>query len=147
MPANLSGQTTVERYTTRGGISVERTVERIPVAGAIEPLIDALDSQPGVLLTSSYEYPGRYTRWDLGFVNPPLRLTGSGRRFEIAALNARGRVLLPAVAACVEALPAVAELTRGDDALRGRIEAATERFVEEERSKQPSLFTLLRALV
>lgn len=135
-----------ERRTTRGGIVVQSTVQEIPVPGAIEPLVDALDSQPGVLLTSSYEYPGRYTRWDLGFVNPPLRLVGRGRAFELAALNARGRVLLPTLAAQLEALPAVAELNRADDVLQGTVHAAAARFAEEERSKQPSIFSVLRAL-
>jgi hypothetical protein len=35
---------------------------------AIEHLIDQLDSDKGVLLTSSYEFPGRYARWSLGMV-------------------------------------------------------------------------------
>ena len=46
----------------------------IPVKNAIEPVIDALDGHRGALLASSYEYPGRYTRWDMGFVDPPLVL-------------------------------------------------------------------------
>ena len=45
-----------ERYVTRGGVVVHRTIENIPIAGAIEPVIDALDTRRGVLLTSSYEY-------------------------------------------------------------------------------------------
>ncbi|MGH2758166.1 MAG: hypothetical protein ACRDKJ_01235, partial [Actinomycetota bacterium] len=57
-------------YVTRGGIEVRRETERIAVPGAVEPLIDAIDSRRGVLLASSYEYPGRYTRWDIGFVDP-----------------------------------------------------------------------------
>ena len=57
-------------YRTRGGIEIRRSIESIPLQDAIEPVIDGLDSQPGVLLASSYEYPGRYTRWDIGFVNP-----------------------------------------------------------------------------
>lgn len=48
-------------YCTPGGVTVTRT--RVPVDGnvAIEELVDALDTQRGVLMTSSYEYPGRYT--------------------------------------------------------------------------------------
>ena len=65
---------------TGGGIRVRRTVEAIPVADAIEPIIDALDTRRGALLASSYESPGRYTRWDMGFVDPPLVLIARGRR-------------------------------------------------------------------
>ena len=42
-------------YETAGGIRVRRTVEDIPVANAIEPVIAALDARRGVLLASSYE--------------------------------------------------------------------------------------------
>ena len=83
-----------ETYRTRLGIQVHRTVEEIPVEGAIQPLIKGLDLSRGVLLTSSYEYPGRYTRWDIGFVDPPLSLECRGRNFHISALNERGCFLL-----------------------------------------------------
>ena len=43
---------------------------------AIEDLIDELDGRRGVLLQSSYEFPGRYARWSLGFVDPPLEVSG-----------------------------------------------------------------------
>ena len=136
-----------EQYVTRGGITVRRTIERIPVRNAVEPLLGALDAHRGVLLTSSYEYPGRYTRWDLGFVDPPLALTARGRRFRVEALNARGRVLLPAIARVLAGLEAVAASTVGADAIDGEIRVPTGRFAEEERSRQPSVFALLRALV
>jgi anthranilate synthase len=60
-----------DSYLTQGGIRVHRTVEAIPVADAIEPVIEALDGRRGALLASSYEYPGRYTRWDMGVVETP----------------------------------------------------------------------------
>src|SRR5262245_40575478 len=136
-----------ERYVTRGGITVHRTVEGIPMAGAIEPVIDALDTRRGVLLTSSYEYPGRYTRWDMGFVDPPLALTARERRVRLAALNERGRVLLPTVEAALRRLAEVSWQRTPDGDLDGLVDAPTKRFAEEERSKQPSVFTVLRALI
>jgi anthranilate synthase len=136
-----------DRYTTRGGLRVERTIEEIPVDGAIEPVLDALDARRGVLLASSYEYPGRYTRWDLGFVDPPLVLVARERTFRLEALNARGRVLLPAIAAALAPLEAVASLAREEDALAGSVRAPAGPFVEEERSRQPSVFSVLRALI
>jgi hypothetical protein len=72
---------TTTSYETRGGLRVQRTVEALPVLGSIDPLVDALDQRRGVLLASSYEYPGRYTRWDMGFVDPPLALVAQGRGF------------------------------------------------------------------
>jgi len=138
---------TIDRYLTRGGVAVRRTVEDIPVRNAIEPVVSALDMRRGALLASSYEYPGRYTRWDLGFVDPPVALTAWGRRFQADALNARGRVLLPALARALSRLDAVATLATGDDGLEGEVKVAAGRFPEEERSRQPSVFSLLRALV
>lgn len=51
--------------------------------------MDALDSRRGVLLTSSYEFPGRYARWTLGFADPPIEVSGKGREFTVRALNER----------------------------------------------------------
>ena len=137
---------TTDRYLTRGGVAVGRTIEDVPVRNAIEPIVTALDERRGALLASSYEYPGRYTRWDLGFVDPPVALTARGRRFRADALNARGRVLLPAIASVLSTLDAVATLETRDDGLDGEVRVATGRFPEEERSRQPSIFALLRAL-
>jgi anthranilate synthase len=136
-----------DRYLTRGGLAVRRTIEEIPVRDAIEPIVAALDERRGVLLASSYEYPGRYTRWDLGFVDPPVVVTARGRRFRIDALNERGRVLLAALARAISSLDAVATLEAEADRLEGEVRAAGGRFPEEERSRQPSVFSLLRALV
>ena len=141
---SVSGAT---NYRTHGGISVRRIIEGIPMQAAIEPVIDGLDNQRGVLLASSYEYPGRYTRWDIGFVNPPVVLTSRSRDFQLSALNERGQVLLPAIADTIEALPAVASTDRQAHQISGTIQAASGRFPEEQRSKQPSVFSLLRALV
>src|SRR5206468_5952995 len=104
-----------DRYLTRGGVAVRRTIEDVPVRNAIEPIVSALDERRGALLASSYEYPGRYTRWDLGFVDPPVALTARGRRFRAEALNPRGRVLLPALARVLSTLDAVATLETRDD--------------------------------
>jgi anthranilate synthase len=135
-----------ESYRSRGGIIIHCSVEEIPVQGSIEPIIDALDSQRGVLLASGYDYPGRYTRWDIGFVDPPIMLTARGRAFWFSALNERGRVLLPAIAAAVQNLPTVVWAKPCGDELIGSIKAAAGHFPEEQRSKQPSVFSLLRAL-
>jgi anthranilate synthase len=137
---------TATTYETAGGIRVHRTVDEIPVANAIEPVVQALDAHRGVLLASSYEYPGRYTRWDMGFVDPPLALTARNRDFRLQALNARGRVLLAPAAAALRALDAVERMSVTDDSLDGAIRAPAGRFVEEERSRQPSVFSILRAL-
>src|SRR5262249_26865762 len=133
-------------YETAGGIRVHRTVDEIAVANAIEPIVQALDAHRGVLLASSYEYPGRYTRWDMGFIDPPLALTARNRDFRVEALNARGRVLLPPAAELLPSRDAVGGMSVTNVPLEGAIRAPGGRFVEEERSRQPSVFSVLRTL-
>ncbi len=147
MAARAAFYPSSETYRTNGGINVRRIIEGIPMEDAIEPIIDALDSRRGVLLASSYEYPGRYTRWDLGFIDPPLVLTSRERTFRFTALNRRGRVLLPAIADAVCSLPAVIESELTTDELSGVIATPEGRFPEEQRSKQPSIFSALRAVI
>ena len=74
----MTTPTSTEQYLTRGGITIRRTIESVPVRHAVEPILEGLDQRRGALLTSSYEYPGRYTRWDLGFIDPPVVLTARG---------------------------------------------------------------------
>lgn len=137
----------VRSYETRGGIGVECSIE--PVAGrvALDALTAQLDAHRGVLLASSYEYPGRYTRWDMGFVDPALVLVARGRSVAIEALNPRGLVLLPPIARALADLAAVASFEGGETSLRCSVREPEGRFPEEERSRQPSVFSVLRALV
>ncbi|WP_404382381.1 anthranilate synthase component I [Caenispirillum salinarum] len=133
-------------YRTAGGIAVRRAVTPLPYAGATEPLAEALDRRPGVLLASSYEFPGRYSRFDLGFRDPPLVLTARGREVGVRALNDRGRVLLPAVAAAFDAHAQLGRAAADGDCVTATAAAPPERFAEEERSRQPSAFSAVRAL-
>ena len=133
-------------FETSGGIRVEREIVAQPYTPADTALADRLDRQRGVLFSSSFEFPGRYTRWDMGFVDPPLELTARGRHFALSALNERGEVLLAAAAAALAPLEAII-LGRCDARrIEGEIRDSSERFPEEQRSRQPSVFTVLRAL-
>lgn len=135
-----------ESYQTRGGITVQRTVEEISPDAAIEPILNSLDDHHGVLLASSYEYPGRYTRWDMGFINPPLVVTARGRHFQVLSLNARGFVMLPWILEALSRLEAVASVNHDLDKVWGTVRTSPQRFAEEDRSRQPSIFSVVRAL-
>ncbi|MBV8888651.1 MAG: anthranilate synthase component I [Alphaproteobacteria bacterium] len=134
------------RYLTRGGLGVRREIASREYTPADTALADALDHRRGVLFSSSFEFPGRYTRWDMGFVDPPLVLSARGRGFTIEALNERGRILLGPVAGVLKRLPPVSSAFAGEDRIAGNIEEAGTRFSEESRSRQPSIFSVLRAL-
>jgi len=133
-------------YQTKGGIRVEREILAQPYSPADTTLADRLDERRGVLFSSSFEFPGRYTRWDMGFVDPPLMLTARGRGFAVEALNERGRLLLGAVAQALANLPAAEIRHAGADRIDGAIRDSSIRFPEEQRSRQPSVFSVLRAL-
>lgn len=133
--------------TTGGGLGLHRTAEPAVPVEAVNALVTALDERRGLLLSGGVEAPGRYRRQALGFVDPPLSVTARGRTVRIDALNPRGRLLLPAVAAALDGHEALVGL----EVTAGRATALVRRpagvFAEEERSRQPSVFSVLRALM
>src|SRR5690348_16461656 len=133
----LEGQTQLSSYVTAGGIRVHRRKEAIEARGAIEGLIDTLDSRRGVLLSSNYDYPGRYTRWDRGLCDPLLEPSSRDRSLELKALNERGELLLGPIRRCLAALPEAEQLQDTAHGVRATIRAPERRFSEEERSRQP----------
>lgn len=135
------------RYTTKGGVHITLYQEALPLDAAISPLIDKLDTQRGAVFSSGYEYPGRYTRWDKGFCNPPLALICKENTLTVEALNQRGEILLamlmPVITNC-----SVFDIKQQSTKLcQGTILSVEKIFSEEERSQQPSVFTLLRLIL
>ncbi|TIR26927.1 MAG: anthranilate synthase [Mesorhizobium sp.] len=135
-----------ERFVTAGGVTITRERHDRPYEGAIDAYVDGLNSRRGAVFSSNYEYPGRYTRWDTAIIDPPLVISARGRAMRIEALNKRGEVLLPVIGKALGALSEVTiaetskTLIRLDVAKPGRV------FTEEERSRVPSVFTVLRAI-
>jgi anthranilate synthase len=134
-------------YTTNGGIFVSRSVNKTSIKTGIEEVLLRLDSQRGGVLKSSYEYPGRYKRWEIGFVNPPLELATRDRSFTITAHNERGMVLLPYLAELLGNNPHLQEVHREHNRVTGSVQPTQQFFAEEERSKQPSVFSIVRELL
>ncbi|MEX1197651.1 MAG: anthranilate synthase component I [Pseudohongiellaceae bacterium] len=134
------------RYPTAGGVTVQRHERNIPYENATSALVERLDAQRGLLLSSSFEYPGRYTRWDIGFVNPPVVITARGRELRIEALNRRGEILLPELHRALLSCDAVEFLEPAAGFLTMRVRESDGPFAEEKRSRQPSVFSVLRAV-
>ncbi len=114
----------------------------------------------GVLLSSSYEYPGRYARWSVGFKAPPLKFIGKDYGFQIIALNDRGRQLLSMIQ---PRLPKTHSLNTSSifeinynylpHTITGTVIKSSggsseggSYFSEEDRSKQPSIFSIIREI-
>ena len=134
-------------YHTQGDIFVSRTVDKIPMKAALEETLLRLDSQRGGLLKSQYEYPGRYTRWAIGFINPPLELTTRDHTFTITAYNQRGIVLLEYLSEVLPNRSPLITLDRKEHQLFGSVKPSKRLFSEEERSQQPSVFTVVREIM
>src|SRR6185437_13868682 len=134
-------------FETKGGIRVERETWTGPYRREHDQLSGALDTRRGVWLSSSFEFPGRYTRLDIGFVDPPLVVTARGRFVMVEALNERGRVVIPAVAEALAKAAGTEVLASGADRVEAEVHEIAERFPEEPRSRQPSVFSVLRALI
>ena len=134
-------------YVTEGGVNISRSRNETPYAGAIEAYLDQLDSRRGAIFSSNYEYPGRYTRWDTAIVDPPIMIAARGRAMEVSALNGRGQILLPVITSAIESVDDATIAERADDRLLIRIDEPGRVFTEEERSRIPSVFSVLRAIV
>ncbi|MER5733965.1 anthranilate synthase component I, partial [Streptomyces sp. NPDC002138] len=140
--------TTLRSWPTPGGLHVTRRSEELdPTAArqALAALETRLDTRRGLLLSGRSEQPGRYRPYDLGYSDPPLEIVLRARRLELAALNDRGRILLDALADVLA--PHVAVERQGSDHLAADIPADTGFASEEERTRRPSVFGVLRHLI
>ncbi len=139
---------TAERtYKSKGGVIIRRKSRNADYAAGTSEWMDKLDRQRGAVLSSSYEYPGRYTRWDMALANPPLLIESNDRKITIQALNERGHVLMPAVKGALEGHEDIAEFVADEYRIDLTVKKPDRAFSEEERSRQPSTFSVVRALV
>lgn len=134
------------RYTTAGGISVTRHSRVCDGEIELRRRMLLLDTQPGLLLSCGVEYPGRYRKRNLLLVNPPIRLCARQQQLTVTALNARGRVLLPAFAHALQAVVHTSVQFSADclqvSADKPDVDAP---LPEEMRTRRPGVFDLLRA--
>ncbi len=133
-------------FSTYRGIPVEKIVTPLDASTALRRITDQIDTHKGALMVSNYEVPDRYSRWDIGFINPPLELVARERSFSLNALNKNGRRLLPLLQEVLEGHPHLEYFTVTPQALHGVTSPMTDWFPEEERSRQPSLFSVIRAI-
>ncbi len=135
------------RYTTPHGIQVTRTISQVIYRRGLQHLLRELDQHRGIYLSSGYEYPGRYSRWDIASTCPPLEIVSWDRRVEIRPLNQRGKILARLLHPVLAPNPHWEEFAFEGDGLSGRLKPFPESFPEEQRSKQPSVFSVMRSLI
>lgn len=135
-------------YSTASGIEIDRKVELLATDSALKSVHDNLKHYAGALFASGYEYPGRYNRWDIGFSNPPIEIRSIQRKVQILAKNEKGECMLPWLVGLLENHEHIVESKLLHSRLwEADLKDMDEFFPEEKRSRQPSLFTLLRHLI
>lgn len=137
----------LQQMNTEGGVEIEFSQHDLDYAQGIEPVLKQLDSHRGALFASNFEYPGRYTCWDIGFYNPPLAITCKTPFIEVAALNKRGQVLLAMLMPLFLAAKDVEVIAQTEQACQIIVKSSQTVFSEEERSRQPSVFSVLRQII
>ena len=136
------------QYSTPHGITVTRTRSKGSYRKGLRHLLRELDTCRGIYLSSGYEFPGRYSRWDLASTRPPLEILAFDRRVEFRPLNVRGEIINQMLAAVLRDHPHWESFgMEGGGVLGGILKPLPKLFPEEERSKQPSVFSILRTLI
>jgi len=133
-------------YQTSHGIVVSRLNSKLPYRKGFGRFLRELDTRRGIYLSSGYEYPGRYSRWDIVSVKPPLELVTFQREVTFRPLNERGIVINRMLAAVLRDHPHWDDFREDNGTLHGILKPMPKLFPEEERSRQPSVFSILRAL-
>src|SRR5690349_9866796 len=135
------------RYITPHGIAVTRTISKSSYRKGLRHLLQELDHHRGIYLSSGYEFPGRYSRWDIAATRPPLEIVAYDRRVEFRPLNTRGGIICQILLPLLAAHPHWESFGPEGGILLGRLQPLPALFPEEERSKQPSVFSILRLLI
>ncbi|QKW11247.1 anthranilate synthase component I [Streptomyces sp. NA04227] len=128
------------RWRTAAGVEVRRETRQweTDAATARRELELALDERRGMLRMRG---AGRA----VGYVDPPLEVSVRGRLLTVRALNARGRVLLPALRPALE--KSLLRVVCSVEEVRGQAPPPGEDFAEEDRTRHAGVFTALRGLV
>jgi anthranilate synthase len=134
-------------YRTGGGVTVTCTAEVFDPE-LLDELTQQVERVPGGVLSSGMEYPGRYSRWHMGYVDPPIEIVAHGRTITARARNERGLVLLPVIEAALGRAGEVeVSAAGGGRECQVRVSDPGGTFTEEERSRRPSVFSALRELI
>ena len=134
-------------YRTDGGVLVDRISVPTPYDNAVSGYVDRLDTRRGAVFSSNYEYPGRYTRWDTAIIDPPLGIASNGRTVWLDAYNERGNVLLDAIETVLADHDHIASIARVGRRLDVVVKQPDGVASEELRSRVPTVFSVLRAIV
>ncbi|MFZ9035055.1 MAG: anthranilate synthase component I [Francisellaceae bacterium] len=134
-----------QQFITSSGIHAHYEKNHIDTT-SLNHITQRLDNEKGMMLSSGIEYPGRYNRWELGFVNPPLEIIAFKGKVGFKALNKRGMIILKLLKPIFLNRQELTTTIDTEDYLELEIHYVDTVFSEEYRSRQPSVFTPLRLI-
>lgn len=133
-------------YITSNNLVISRFQKEIDLNYPSEYLLPELNTYKGGFFSSTFEYTGRYSRWDVAFINPPLEIRTKKSNFEIQSLNDRGDILIQYLKDCLPT-ETIKIAEYNSNCISGRIHKSNFNITNESyRTKQPSIFDLLRKL-
>ena len=135
-------------YITNSGIKIIRSSEEIIYTDNFnEELIHNLNNNKGMVLISNYTLSEKYSKWDIGFLNPPIVIQSKGLDFSIKSLNVRGNIILEIIDNILNK-DIHENITIGsikNNEIIGSIHK-TNTFLEEDRIRKPSIISIVRIL-
>ena len=132
-------------FVSLSGIVIDRTDRKINFQRGIDFMVDALNNTRGAFLSSGVEDQDRYSRWEFGFIDPPLEIVAHAEQFRLSALNPRGVPLLAMLRPLLLKDPDIELKSETEENLILSVARPERMFAEEERRLQPSAFTPIRA--
>lgn len=132
-------------YLTKGNIEVTRRIE-YKEQNEIPEIIKSLDNSRGAVFSSNYDYPGRYSRWEIGFMNPGIEIRCYRDYFIIQSTDYHSDLLYSCIREKILKIDSVKVLEDSYTFFKAKLLVSDKIFSEEERSKQTSIFTVLREI-
>ena len=135
-----------EELITPNGIFALLQKHKMKYSESLDDIKVMLNRARGMLMSSGIEYPGRYNRWEIGFIHPPVEFIAYDGLVKVRALNPRGVMILSIIKPIISAPEAVEIISENEHEVDLKVHTSNETFPEEKRSFQPSVMTPIRAL-
>jgi anthranilate synthase len=134
------------QFETGAGVRVTCTAAPFDPA-LLADMTRQVELRRGGVLSSGMEYPGRYSRWHMAYIDPCVELVARGRRVTATALNDRGLILLPVIGEAMRRVGQAPDDAAGGATAEVIIPESGTSFTEEERSRRPTVFSALREII
>jgi len=132
---------------TKGGVEIGISTTVLDPTTALKTVFAKIDHHKGAILSSGFDYPGRHSRWEFGFVNPAVEFITHKKQFEFNALNEQGVLVLTSIADALKSNKHIQTLDVSQRSIKGAVKEKAKHFSEEERSRQSSIFSVLRSVM